>query len=152
MAIEDKRVVYTLENIVRIVIPSPKCKLTIEELQAKKASQKGVSTYIVDKESVPSDRSFRGAWTFDGTKFGTDMSKAREIHKENIRLARISKLKELDVQFQKAQESSSSTTDIVAKKVALRNAPADSSIASAATESDLKSQWNASILGTSPYS
>ena len=37
MAIEDKRVVYTLENIVRIVIPSPKCKLTIEELQAKKA-------------------------------------------------------------------------------------------------------------------
>ena len=80
------------------------------------------------------------------------MSKAREIHKENIRLARISKLKELDVQFQKAQESSSSTTDIVAKKVALRDAPADSSITSAATESDLKSQWNASILGTSPYS
>ena len=152
MAIEDKRVVYTLENIVRIVIPSPKCKLTIEELQAKKASQKGVSTYIVDKDTVPSDRSFRNAWTFDGTNFGINMTTAKEIHKNFIRNARISKLRDLDVEFQKALETSASTTDIIAKKNALRDAPADSRIASASTESDLKKQWDSSILGTSPYS
>jgi len=83
--------------------------------------------------------------------FGTDMAKAREIHKTNIREARKSKLAELDIEFQKAQETSASTTDIVAKKQALRDAPADSAIASASTEAALKTQWNTSILGTTPY-
>ena len=84
--------------------------------------------------------------------FGTDMAKAREIHKTNIRAARTPKLAELDVEFQKAQETSASTTDIVAKKQALRDAPADSGIASASDEAALKAQWNTAILGVSPYS
>ena len=82
----------------------------------------------------------------------TDMTKAREIHKTNIRNARTPKFTELDVEFQKALETSSSTTDIVSKKQALRDAPADSAIASATTEAKLKAQWNTSILGDSPYS
>ena len=82
----------------------------------------------------------------------TDMAKAREIHKTNIRNARAPKLAELDVEFQKALETGASTTDIVAKKQALRDAPADSGIDAASDESALKSQWNTSILGTSPYS
>ena len=84
--------------------------------------------------------------------FGIDMAKAREIHKTKIRTARVSKLAELDVEFQKAQETSASTTDIVAKKQALRDAPADSGITSAADEAALKAQWKTDILGTSPYS
>ena len=82
----------------------------------------------------------------------TDMAKAREIHKTNIRNARAPKLAELDVEFQKALETGASTTDIVAKKQALRDAPADSGIDAASDEFALKSQWNTSILGTSPYS
>ena len=81
-----------------------------------------------------------------------DMAKAREIHKTNIRNARSPKLAELDVEFQKALETGASTTDIVAKKQALRDAPADSAIESATDEAGLKSQWNTSILGDSPYS
>lgn len=81
----------------------------------------------------------------------TDMAKAREVHKNNIRLARTPKLAELDVEFQKALETSSSTTDIVAKKQALRDAPADSAIAAATTEAELQAQWNTSILGDTPY-
>jgi len=84
--------------------------------------------------------------------FGIDIAKAREIHKNNIREARVSKLAELDIEFQKALETSASTTDIVSKKQALRDAPADSGIASASDEAALKAQWNTSILGTSPYS
>ena len=84
--------------------------------------------------------------------FGIDMAKAREIHKANIREARESKFQELDVQFQRALEAGASTTDIVAKKQALRDAPADSAIASASDTDALKSQWNTSILCTSPYS
>ena len=84
--------------------------------------------------------------------FGINMAKAREIHKTNIRTARAPKLAELDVEFQKAQETSADTSAIVAKKQALRDAPADSGIASASTTDELKAQWNTSILGTSPYS
>ena len=84
--------------------------------------------------------------------FGIDMAKAREIHKTKIREARAPKLAELDIEFQKALETGASTTDIVAKKQALRDAPADSGIASANTEAKLKAQWNTSILGDSPYS
>ena len=80
-----------------------------------------------------------------------DMAKAREIHKANIREARIPKLAELDVQFQRALETGASTTDIVAKKQALRDAPADDLIISASTEAELKAQWDTSILGSSPY-
>ena len=84
--------------------------------------------------------------------FGVDMAKAREIHKTNIRTARTPKLAELDIEFQKALETGASTTDIVAKKQALRDAPADSGITSAADTDALKAQWKTDILGTSPYS
>jgi len=82
----------------------------------------------------------------------TDMTKAKEVHKNNIRLARTPKLAELDIEFQKALETSSSTTDIVAKKQALRDAPAAAAIANATDEAELKNQWDSSILGDSPYS
>ena len=84
--------------------------------------------------------------------FGIDMAKAKEIHKTNIRIAREPKLKELDIEFQKALETGASTTDIAAKKQALRDAPADSAIDAASDAQALKSQWNSTILGASPYS
>ena len=82
----------------------------------------------------------------------TDMAKARELHKDNIREARKPLLEALDVEFQKALETSANTTDIVAKKQALRDAPADSGIAAASDEAALKAHWKTDILGTSPYS
>ena len=82
----------------------------------------------------------------------TDMTKAREIHKNNIREARKPLLESLDIEFQKALETSADTSAIVAKKNALRDAPADSGIASASDEAALKAHWNTSILGSSPYS
>ena len=84
--------------------------------------------------------------------FGVDMAKAREIHKTNIRAARTPKLAELDIEFQKALETGASTTDIVAKKQALRDAPADSGISAASDTTALKAQWKTDILGSSPYS
>ncbi len=82
----------------------------------------------------------------------TDMAKAKEIHKKNIREAREPKLAALDIEFQRALETSADTSAIVAKKNALRDAPADSAIESATDEAGLKAQWNTSILGDSPYS
>ena len=81
----------------------------------------------------------------------TDMTKAKEIHKTNIRVAREPKLAALDVDFQRALEAGTDTASIVSKKQALRDAPADSAIESAKTEAELKAQWNKTILGDSPY-
>ena len=81
-----------------------------------------------------------------------DIAKAKEIHKTKIRTARAPLLEALDIEFQKAQETGASITDIVAKKQALRDAPADSAIDAATDDAGLKAQWNTSILGTSPYS
>ena len=83
--------------------------------------------------------------------FGIDMAKAKEIHKTNIRKARAKKFAELDIEFQRALETGASTTDIVTKKNSVRDAPAAVGISSATTTDELKSQWDASILGTSPY-
>tara|TARA_R100000773_G_scaffold42094_1_gene39086 strand:- start:80 stop:340 length:261 start_codon:yes stop_codon:yes gene_type:complete len=83
--------------------------------------------------------------------FGINMAKAKEIHKNNIRVARAPKLAELDIEFQRAVETSADTSAIAAKKQALRDAPADSGI-DAATDTDaLKAQWKSDLLGTSPY-
>ena len=79
------------------------------------------------------------------------MTKAKEIHKTNIRVAREPKLAALDVDFQRALEAGTDTASIVSKKQALRDAPADSAIAAAKTEAELKAQWNKTILGDSPY-
>ena len=82
----------------------------------------------------------------------TNITKAKEIHKANIRNARTPKLQDLDIEFQKALETSSDTSAIVAKKQALRDAPAAAGISTAVTETDLKAQWDTDILGDSPYS
>ena len=81
----------------------------------------------------------------------TDMTKAKAIHKDKIRVARQPKFLELDIEFTKALEAGTSTTDIAAKRQALREAPADSAIDAATNETELKAQWNTAILGTSPY-
>ena len=81
----------------------------------------------------------------------TDMTKAKELHKANIRVARSPKLVELDVEFQKAQETSTDTSAIVAKKKALRDAPANAAIDAAKTVAELQASWDTAVLGTSPY-
>ena len=60
----DKRIIYTQDNgIVAIISPSDNCGLTVEEIQAKDVPQ-GKTSYIIDKSEVPTDRSFRNAWTY----------------------------------------------------------------------------------------
>ena len=141
------KIIYTnSDGTVSIINPTGDVNDAIKDVPS------GLSYEIVEDSVIPTDRTFRNAWKQNSKTIETDMTKAREIHKTNIRKARAIKFAELDVEFQKALETSSSTTDIVSKKQALRDAPADSSIASADTEAKLKAQWNTSILGDSPYS
>ena len=141
------KIIYTNpDGTVSIIIPVGNVNDSIKDVPD------GLSYEIVEDSAIPTDRAFRNARKQNNKTIETDMAKAREIHKTNIRNARIPKLAELDIEFQKALETGASTTDIVSKKQALRDAPADSAIASANTETKLKAQWNTSILGDSPYS
>ena len=154
MANSDTRFIYANDDGgICIVTPADNTDLTLDQIKDKDCPN-GKTVYTVNKSAIPTDRSFRNAWTYTEyiMGFGIDMAKAREIHKTNIRLAREEKFKELDIEFQKALETGASTTDIVAKKQALRDAPADSGIAAASDADTLKAQWKTDILGTSPYS
>ena len=80
----------------------------------------------------------------------TDMAKAKEVHKKNIREARTSKLAELDIEYQRATETSADTSAIVAKKQVLRDYPDHAGITTAQNVQDLKADWDTSILGDKP--
>ena len=82
--------------------------------------------------------------------FGIDMSRARDIHRNNIRQARKDKLAELDIEYQRATETSADTSAIVAKKQVLRDYPARAGIATAADTTELKADWDTTILGDKP--
>ena len=81
-----------------------------------------------------------------------DMTKAKEIHKDLVRQARPEQFNKLDIEFQKAQETSADTSAIVAKKQALRDAPAAAAITNASNVTELKAAWDTANLGASPYS
>ena len=60
----NRCIIYPQENgIVAILVPSPDCKKSIEEIAAKGVPQ-GVPYKIISKSDVPSDRTFRNAWEY----------------------------------------------------------------------------------------
>ena len=153
------KIIFNYEGTISIMHPTPEALqiMTIEQI-AEKDLPVGVTTYsIVEDSVIPTDRSFRDSWVGVGigTTGGTiseDMTKAKELHKTKIREARVDKFVELDVEYQRATETSADTSAIVAKKQALRDAPAASGISTSTNITQLKAQWDTSILGASPYS
>ena len=120
------------------------------------------TTNIVDKDgnsisasdaTVPSDRHFRGAWSLSGTTITEDLAVAKTIFKDKIREVRTPLLAAEDVIYMKALEADDADAKAasVAKKNALRDAPAASAISSADTIAKLKAAWDTSTLGDSPY-
>jgi len=63
MSVKDKRIVYIEDDGVLAVVVPVNANKTIEQLQAKSVPD-GKTSYIVDKSVIPSDRSFRNAWTY----------------------------------------------------------------------------------------
>ena len=119
-------------------------------------------TFVTDKDgatidastaTIPSDRHFRNAWKLSGSVMAEDMTAAKVIFKDKIREVRKPLLEAEDVIYLKALEAddASAKTASVAKKKALRDAPAATAIENADTVAKLKAAWDTSTLGTSPY-
>jgi hypothetical protein len=60
----NNRIIYpTDDGGVAVIIPAPKCGLTIEEIAAKDVPA-GKPFQIVDVSEIPSDRTWRNAWEY----------------------------------------------------------------------------------------
>jgi hypothetical protein len=61
-----QRIIYKTDTGINIIVPSPEYMAghTIEELAAKDVPA-GLTYYIVDESEIPSDRTFREAWTWE---------------------------------------------------------------------------------------
>ena len=99
----------------------------------------GATSYNAADYTVPAERTFRDGWesNADTGVISVNMVKAKDIWRDKIRHARVEPLAALDTAFMKAQETGASTTQIVADKQALRDAPALSSIDAATTPDEL---------------
>jgi|TARA_B100000085_G_C18319259_1_gene421589 hypothetical protein len=64
MANSDKKIIYIDDDgNVAIMTPTDNCGLTVEEIQAKDVPA-GKTSYIINATDVPTDKSFRDAWTY----------------------------------------------------------------------------------------
>ena len=99
----------------------------------------GATSYDAADYTIPAERTFRGAWeaNADTGVISVDMTAAKDIWRDKIRQARIEPLAALDTAFMKAQETGADTTQIVADKQALRDAPTDPAIDAATTPEEL---------------
>ena len=63
MANSDKRFIYENDDGgISIVIPADNTDLTLDQIKDKDCPS-GKTVYTVDKSAIPTDRSFRNAWT-----------------------------------------------------------------------------------------
>ena len=64
MAKSDYRFIYTRDDGgISILTPADNCELTLEQIKDKDCP-KDRTVYTVNKSAVPTDRSFRNAWTY----------------------------------------------------------------------------------------
>lgn len=78
-----------------------------------------------------------------------NMNKAKEIHKKFFRDARKPFLEQLDGEFVRALEQNKDTTEIVAKKQALRDVTVHPDLIAANTIDELRTVWP-DVLGEKP--
>ena len=99
----------------------------------------GATSYNAADYTIPAERTFREGWEAnDNGTITVNMDAAKDIWRDKIRLARKPELEKLDAAFMKAQETGADTTEIVAQKQALRDAPAHADIDAATTPDELK--------------
>ena len=98
----------------------PTGELPIEQVMAKDAPSGAI---IVDDSTLPQGdgSSFFDAWELANGSVSVNLDKAKAMTKTRLRAERVPLFQAQDVLFQRAQESSSDTSAIVAEKQRLRD-------------------------------
>lgn len=122
-------------NVLQAAVPSNK---DIDEVATETV---GAGNYWVKEPDDCPDAHFRDAWSMDDEgNISINMTKAKELHRNDLRNERQSKWPDLDVAFMRAVEQSDTMQQatIAAKKQALRDVTADPAIDAASTAEELK--------------
>jgi hypothetical protein len=123
-------IIFTNENG-SVSVCYPTGELPIAEVQAT-ATPAG--SIIVDSDTLPNEHNeFFNSWRLVDGVVSVDLNAAKEQTKERLRTERAPLLQTQDVAFQRALESNSDTTAIVAEKQRLRDV---TNLADAATTLD----------------
>ena len=144
-----KKIIYTRPDgglsVVHPVINTHPVRENITEEEAlqrafAKLSSDAINPQIVEANVIPTDRTFRDAWSHGGDKVVHDMPKCREIWKDKLREIRAPILAVLDVEYLLADEKSDTILkgQIAIKKQALRDVTADPRIERSQTPEELK--------------
>jgi hypothetical protein len=130
----NTRIAYTQEDgSVAIVMPTPEfCACPDSDVYklARKSMPLGTHFEVLDVADIPTDRYFRNAWRLGAPlskSIDIDEKRAREIHVANLRITRGEKLKEQDIEYQKALELNDTVKmqSIASKKQKLRDMPGE---------------------------
>lgn len=111
-------IIYTNDNG-NVTICVPTSELDIEAVKAKDTPSHSI--IVQDSELPQADNDFFDAWELSNGTVLVNLTKAKALTKSRLRLERKKLLLAQDVLFQRAQETSADTTDIVAEKTRLRN-------------------------------
>lgn len=123
----------------------PTGELPIEQVLTKDCPTGAI---IVDNNTLPNEHNeFFNAWELNGSTVTVNLTKAKDIAKNNLRTERAPVLAALDIQFMRAVESGNTSQQaaIAEQKDELRNITAHSSITGATTVDGLKTAMNTLI-------
>jgi len=138
----DQRIVYTRpDGGVSVVVPGDK---PIEELLISDVPPDAINPRVVTTDKIPSDRTFREAWTDEHPTetVDVDLTRAKALWLDRWRAARSPLLAALDVESTRALEDGDKAkqAEIKAKKQALRDVT-KTDLSAADTPEKLKSIW-----------
>lgn len=111
-------IIFTNENGgVSVCVPTG--ELDINAVKAKDTPSHSI--IVQDSELPQADNDFFDAWELNNGAVSVNLDKAKEITKKRLRAEREPLLAAQDVLFQRAQETGSDTSAIVAEKQRLRD-------------------------------
>ena len=97
----------------------PTGELSIEQVLTKDCP---AGAMIVDSDTLPNEHNdFFNAWELNGTTVTVNLTKAKAITKDRLRMERAPLLVAQDVLYMRATEANQDTTAIVAEKQRLRD-------------------------------
>lgn len=99
--------------------------------------------HVVNVQDIPTDHTFRDAWSHEAGVISVRMDKAKEIHRDKLRAARKPMLEQLDIEYQRAheQDDKEKLQTVAAAKQLLRDITAHPDIDAAQTPEELKAVW-----------
>ena len=111
-----------VDGIKKFHVCMPTGEIPINDVLNKDIPKTATEVQIVDRSMLlVNDMDFNNAFVWDGSQLVVNIDKAKEVTKNRLRQEREPLLQAQDVAFQRALETNSDTSKIVAEKQRLRD-------------------------------